>query len=202
MARAVAPGYDASHMDGVEALVLCGGRSRRMGSPKGDLVVGAGSLAARIVGACAGAGLPVTVQGGKPVAGAGFRPDLEPGGGPVVNLRGFVPARRWVLLCACDLVRFHAGVIRVLWNARADDRLAVVPCVQGRRQPMCALYQARSFSLLAERVEFDRVMAWVDALDPVVLDEASLAASGIDARDVMGANTPEEFRALSQGLGA
>lgn len=172
-----------------------------MGRPKGELVFGAEPLVERIVRVCAECRLPVTVQGGKPVAGAAYSADRAPHGGPVANLRGLAPTGEWVLLCGCDLVRFHAAVIRALWDARSENHLAIVPSVRGRLQPMCALYRARAFELLSHRAEIDRMMAWLDALDPLVLDESRLASVGVDPRDVLGANTPQEFRDLAHGLG-
>jgi molybdopterin-guanine dinucleotide biosynthesis protein A len=158
-------------------------------------------LAERIVRSLRVIDVPVTVLGREPVEGAEFLADSEQFAGPLAALSHFRPSRELVFVVSCDVPRFDASLVKVL-EGRMGEHEAVVPVADGWRQPLCALYRASAFERLATVVASGRrsVMAWVDALRVVEVDEEELASLGVDPDAVRGVNTPEELqRALGAG---
>lgn len=120
------------------AAVLTGGASRRMGTPKADLVVDGAPMALRVAGAATDAGAWSVVAVGRPVAGLEHVVEDEPGAGP---LGAVLAALRWaagepVLVLACDLVAPSAAAMRAVFDELAGDADAdlAVPVAAGRVQ--------------------------------------------------------------------
>lgn len=171
-----------------------------MGRDKATLPVDGVPQAERIVKLLSEAGIPVTVLGQEPVAGANFLKDLEAFGGPLAALSRFVPTCETVFVCSCDLPRFD-GRIPGLLARRMGGADVAAPFIDGFRQPLCALYRASAFERLSSLVASGRecAMAWLDELEAVLLSEAEFLAAGINPASMRGANTPEELeRALSE----
>ncbi len=177
----------------IEAILLTGGRSRRMGRDKATLPVDGEAQAARIVRLLCEAGIVTTVLGKAPVAGAAFFPDDETVTGPIEALRRFRPKAELAFVLSCDLPRFDAGLVAFL-ASHIGDAQAAAPFVDGFRQPMVALYRREAFDRIPDAVTCP--MGWLNALDPVLVGEAEL---GPLANATRGANTPEELIALVGG---
>jgi molybdopterin-guanine dinucleotide biosynthesis protein A len=138
--------------------VLVGGASRRMGTPKHELLVGGEPLLARIAAALAPAG-PVMLLGGagrlelpgaEPAAAeAGRLPDAP---GVVGPLAGVLAALRWDpaawTIASCDLPRLSAEAVSWLLAQRRPGRWAVMPRVHGVVQPLLAVYEPQALPLL------------------------------------------------------
>lgn len=180
----------------IEALLLTGGRSRRMGRDKASLPVGGEPQGERIVRLLAEAGVSTTVLGKAPVAGARLFPDDGTVQGPLDALRRFRPEGLAFVL-SCDLPRFDARLVAVL-HERLGDHEAVAPFVDGFRQPMVALYRREAFAKIP--VE-GCPMGWLSALDVRLVDEAELVAAGVHPDATRGANTPEELASLTSRAG-
>lgn len=178
------------------AALLSGGESRRMGTPKADLLVDGTPLAQRIADGLATEGIPVVVLGRQPVAGYPLLLDEEEFQGPLAALARFQPEWETVFVVSCDLPWFDQRIVAAL-SALLGEAEAAVPVLDGFRQPLCALYRAEAFALLPEVVATGRrsMMAWLDRLTVVEVGESDLRKSGLDPLDFMGANTPEEFEA-------
>ncbi len=129
------------------AIVLAGGRSRRLGQDKALLDLGQGPLLARTVAVaaslCADVVVVTDVPGryqdlGLPVRWAS---DRRPGQGPLAGLEAGLEAARhqFALLLACDLPflspRFLAHML-----AQERDYEALVPFWEGRWHPLHAIY--------------------------------------------------------------
>ncbi|MGE0002495.1 MAG: molybdenum cofactor guanylyltransferase [Fimbriimonadaceae bacterium] len=174
----------------VEAVVLTGGQSRRMGKDKASILIKGEAMHVRLVRMLETAGFPTTVLGPQGVA------DLEPDSGPLRALAAFRPDHDWVFVCSCDLPLFDPAVVGVL-RAQADGYDAVVPSLEGRLQPLAALYSNVAFDIARG---FDagegRMMEWVRALKVCEVTDEDLAASGLQPGSVASANTPEEWQAL------
>jgi molybdopterin-guanine dinucleotide biosynthesis protein A len=178
----------------IEAVVLTGGASSRMGTDKASLPVDGEPTASRIVRLLQETGIPTTILG------PGGVPDATPTDGPLAALAAFAPSQPWLFVASCDLPRFDARIVPFLYElAPAGD--GAVPLIDGRLQPLCGVY--RSTTLLAAAAlhctGVKRIMAWVDMLSTVRVGPEALSAAGLDPRCVQGANTPEEWRALVQG---
>lgn len=131
--------------DGV--VVLCGGRSSRMGQDKAALPFGGRSLLARVVELAQMVGDPVVVVGApRQVLPEGVRvvPDPVEGSGPlgglVAGLTSLGTDR--VLLVAGDMPLLVPALLKRLLDL-AGDADACVPVIDGVPMPTCAVYAAR-----------------------------------------------------------
>lgn len=141
----------------LEAFVLIGGRSSRIGRDKAFIEFGGMTLAERAARTIetAFADIRVTFVAGAelqfPVdAVAGLaRPviaDLRPGFGAWSGLHAALAYARseWALVMACDYPLVSAELVKFLIDRASDDHVAVVPVqVDGRLQPLCAVYRVR-----------------------------------------------------------
>lgn len=182
-------------MDSLEAVVLAGGASRRMGQDKSRLLVGGEPILERLVRLLRGVDLPVTVLGGRPVEGAAFVPDGDAFSGPLAALADWAPSRSHTMVVSCDAVRFHAGVVRGLLELIGRYE-AAIPVVEGWPHPLCALYRTSAFehARVAKAEGSARIRDWTDRLDAFYADEDALRSAAIDPRDVVGVNDPDAFR--------
>jgi molybdopterin-guanine dinucleotide biosynthesis protein A len=175
----------------LEAVVLTGGKSRRMGQDKARLQIDGVPQGVRIVSQLAHHGIPVTVLGREPIYLAKFVMDKEAFGGPIAALRNFQPTADAVFVVSCDLPKFDARLIDVL-QEKIGAAEACAPHVDGFRQPLCALYTRAAFGKLSS-LEDQCAMGWLNALETKLVSEEELKAAGVDPATTRGANTPEEF---------
>jgi molybdopterin-guanine dinucleotide biosynthesis protein A len=160
----------------LEAVLLTGGASRRMGKDKASLTIDGEPLGLRIAKLLATRAERVTVLGRTPIAGFEFLCDDSEFAGPLVALSRFRPSCEFVFVASCDLVRFEPELIDELLD-RLGDRQAAIPVLGGRDQPLCALYAASALDLLASLVASGetRIMTWISNIDAVKIaaDELS-----------------------------
>ncbi len=128
------------------AVVLTGGRSRRMGTPKAWAEVGGRTCLARVVDACRGAALEVEFQGELAGLEAAFpatpvHADAAPGEGPLAALAAALARRpgQPLLLLACDLPLLPPPLLRALLEGLPGADW-VVPLHADRLHPLCAAY--------------------------------------------------------------
>jgi molybdopterin-guanine dinucleotide biosynthesis protein A len=178
----------------VEAALLTGGAGSRMGRDKSKLPVRGEALAMRIARLLAESGISVTVLGREPLPGHAFLADRQELAGPLAALSRFRPRSPLVFVCACDLPGFDPAVVSVLQGSIGASQGAV-PVVDGRPQPLCALYRAEVFE--AMRTEFASggrsLMGLLDRIDWTPLDSEELSKQGMRPESVVGVNTIEEF---------
>ncbi len=178
-----------------EALLLTGGASRRMGHSKALLDVGGEPSGRRIVRLITATGWHVTVLGTEPIEGALFQADLEPLAGPLACLRHNQPKADLVFVASCDLYRFDPACLSVFVR-QIEGHDAVMPVLDGRAQPLCALYRREAFEHLRESADLVRVFDWIKMLSVRKLDERQLLALDLEPASFRGANTVKEYRAL------
>jgi molybdopterin-guanine dinucleotide biosynthesis protein A len=91
-------------------------------------------------------------------------------------LANFHPSRDLVFVVSCDLPGFDSAIVRHLTEA-IGQKAAAVPQVNGRLQPLCALYRTASLDVARELVQGGerRVMRWLERLDYVVVDDIEVA---------------------------
>jgi molybdenum cofactor guanylyltransferase len=178
----------------VEAVILTGGRSSRMGRDKASIAIDGVPMAERIANGIRDLGIQVTVLGPHRLAGSVLVEDSEPFAGPLAALAGFVPRSAAVLVSSCDLPSFDPRIVGTLVN-RLPDKDAAVPVVEGFPQPLCAVYRADAFevarTLMAEGAR--SMMAWLDRLNWAPVTEAELEAAGIDPGAAQGVNTERQL---------
>lgn len=171
----------------IEAVILTGGASRRMGMDKASILIEGEPMAARIARLLTAEGIPVTICGREPIAGYSFLPDSETFAGPLSALARFEPTVELVLVASCDLIGFDPAIVSIL-ASRIADHDAAVPTLEGRLQPLCALYRPTAFAHAGELVRLGekRVMRWLDLLDVLSIDD-------IDPTWLRNANTPQDL---------
>jgi len=136
----------------IGVLVIAGGKSSRMGQDKRFLVVNDCPLLEMILQRTAqqdfteaylcGEGDSVaelTALGKK--YGLELLQDSRQGAGPLEGLRSGLARLRadYALALSCDMPLFHFAAVKPLL-AEAQGELAVIPVVNGRRQPLAGLY--------------------------------------------------------------
>ena len=90
----------------IEAILLTGGASRRMGVDKAALTVGGMPLGEKIARELAKTCDRVTVLGKHPIPGLEFLADEGDYEGPLLALSRFKPTRQHVFVASCDLPLF------------------------------------------------------------------------------------------------
>ncbi len=190
------------------AVILAGGRGQRFGGPKGEALFLGRPLLAWVVDAAAAVSDEIVIvtahtaadlpQLGHPVRAV---PDREQYPGPLGGaLAGFdaldTPS---AFLLPCDAPLIRPAVLQRLHDANGEADDAVVPVIDGRSQPLIALYQtgparaAFRLSLISGR----RSMASaVEQLHTHFLDEATLRDADPMLLSFRGVNTPDELAVL------
>lgn len=184
-------------------LVLAGGASRRMGTDKALLHVAGETLAARAVRILRAVCAEVIVASGDGIRLAGFGDrqvaDAIPDAGPLAGLVAGLDAAAHdlVAVTAVDLPFVSSALLRLLAGLHRGEP-AVVPQVDGRLQPLHAVYArataGRLHALLAggER----SVTAAVRALDPRVVERDEWAPADPTGRFAWNVNRPEDLEGL------
>jgi molybdopterin-guanine dinucleotide biosynthesis protein A len=185
-----------------EGVLLTGGASRRMGSDKSRLMVGGEPIAIRTARLLSEHCSRVTVLGRFPVAGHGFLEDQEDFAGPLNALARFIPNADTVFVASCDMPLFDGRMVPFLIS-HLESREAVMPFAEGHLQPLCAVYSADAWNVLARVLaEGQRsIKAWLERLQIQTVDPEEFARVGIDPRAYRGANSPEELESLLGGPG-
>lgn len=201
----------------VGSLILAGGRSRRMGKPKESLPIGAATLLGRTVDVLLGCTRPVVVigRGGDqqlpPIAAEAVTlVDDDPGAGPLAALvtglswlrrTGALAGPDAVFVTGCDAPFLDAAAVGWLASQLGDHQL-VIPKVDGKLQPLCAVYRvdclAAAQALLATGIDMPRALA--ERVRTRVLEATELARLDPQLRFLRSVNTPEEYEQALQDL--
>jgi molybdenum cofactor guanylyltransferase len=141
-------------MTELEAFILIGGRSSRLGIDKAAVDLNGQTLAERAVAVAREALSPerLTMVAGSSiqfaitaiVADVPFIFDLYEGRGPLGGIHASLAYARtpWIFVLACDYPFVSPDLIRLLAENVSDDFGAVVPEQNdGRMQPLCGFYK-------------------------------------------------------------
>jgi len=181
----------------VEAVVLTGGRGRRMGTDKAGIAIDGVPMGLRLVRSLLSLEIPVTVLGRESIEGAAFIPDSDEFAGPLAALEAFSPSRGAIFIASCDMPLFDSRLVRALCDS-LEKFDAAIPVIDGRRQPLCALYGHEAFQIL-KQVRADgqsSIRAWTDRLQVLEIEASWFASARIDITRIRGVNTPEELDKL------
>jgi molybdenum cofactor guanylyltransferase len=178
-------------------LLLAGGDSRRMGSPKALLPVGGTTLVEWLAARLAPGFAHLLVAARDPAQlPPGLRPhvvrDLHRGAGPLAGVEAGLAAtpHDTVVAVACDMPAVTAELARRLVGEAAGDGVdAAVPRVGGRPEPACAAYRRSAAGPIASALAAGHLRA-ADAL-------AELRVRWLEGEDpalFANLNTPEDYR--------
>ncbi|MEM9081667.1 MAG: NTP transferase domain-containing protein [Verrucomicrobiota bacterium] len=183
------------------ALLLIGGQSRRMGTDKANLEVDGKTLLQRTTDLLE----PLVSQIHLSVAHDDQRPfdlptlpDLSPNPGPLGGLEAAFqhnPDTPWLVL-ACDLPLLDHQTLETLLQSANGQTTAFASRLDGRAEPLCALYQPTAVPPLSEFLAADQRCArkFLESLTPQLLTLPNPLA-------LDNANRPEhltELQLLSQ----
>ena len=189
-----------------DALVLAGGRSRRMGTPKASLPINGVAMidsVLRVVEPIFRRTLVVTRPDiALPSLEAEVVFDQFPDRGPLAGLISGLQATtaQWCFVTGCDMPFLDSQVIRLMAGQLEGAEVVAIRS-SGRIQPLHAFYHrdclARGEFLLREGVT--SLMALHDQCQVKVFDEAEFAGGDRLRRSLWDLDTPEEYAAALSG---
>jgi molybdopterin-guanine dinucleotide biosynthesis protein A len=189
-------------------VILAGGKSRRMGQDKLQLLIGGRPLLVRVCVALASRCDEILVVGGYAPDGAHHVPDLRPGRqGPLAGIEaGLLAARhRAVFVAAGDMPFLTGDLVGYLLGLLSSDVTAVVPEFGGRLQPLCAAYEreVRSTASAALDRGTRSVRELLDTLPSVrYVHEEELRQFGDPELLLANVNSPEDLDRALMALNA
>ncbi|WP_047865584.1 molybdenum cofactor guanylyltransferase [Rubrobacter aplysinae] len=194
-------------------VVLAGGQSRRMGRDKLALTVDGVPILRRVYDAldevCEEV-VVVTVGDEEPVGlpdGARLARDMRPGGpgggaagaGPLAGLEAGLRQARYpaAFVAAGDMPYLSPGLVReTLRRLRAGGAHAVLPRYRGRREPLCAAYDAGALVAVGEALDagVSAMRELIERLPEVEeIAEDELRRFGEPELLLMNVNSPEDL---------
>jgi molybdopterin-guanine dinucleotide biosynthesis protein A len=200
-------------MPGSAGVVLAGGRSSRMGTPKAALEWHGSTLLRRTVGILARAtGGPVVVVRAPGQDLPALPPDVEvvddprEGKGPVQGLAAGLAAIAGradvAFVSSTDMPFLHPAFVRRVLRAVHEGADVGLPVARGYPQPLAAAYRTKLAATADRLVQADRLRpaflfetCTVSRLDEAALrDDPVLAALDPSLDSVVNINEPDEYR--------
>ncbi|QDU59252.1 Molybdenum cofactor guanylyltransferase [Planctomycetes bacterium Pan216] len=191
----------------VGGIVLCGGKSQRMGESKANLSWGNRSLLDHVCALLGPVVAPIVVVASPDQDLPPLAPTVEvvrdpsPFEGPLlgmmVGLASLPDSVPLVFVTACDAPLLRPDLVAFLAGCLGQTQ-AAVPRVSGRSCPLTALYRR---SVLGElRAAFAagerRPTRFVDGIDTTFVDEDALRIVDATLDGFRSCNTPEELESL------
>jgi|RhiMetdeSRZDD1v2_1073273.scaffolds.fasta_scaffold27833_4 molybdopterin-guanine dinucleotide biosynthesis protein A len=194
-------------MHDIEAFILAGGASRRMGTDKSQLVLGDVPLIQRIKNTLASVAKRVAVVGSRDKDDPNVVPDVYPHWGALGGIHGALTTcnSEWAIVVACDLPFVTSELVTQLINLQ-NRHEAVVPIQpDDRPQPLCALYRVDPcLQRAVELIEAGRRRP-LDLLEVVRtrwVAFSELAHLEHSANFFVNINTPEDYYEATQKASA
>ncbi len=194
-------------------VVLAGGRSSRMGTPKAALEWHGSTLLRRTVGVLARAvdgPLLVVRAPGQPLPEIAPQADVvedpEEGLGPLQGIAAGLAAltgrAQIAFVCSTDLPFLHPVFVRRVLGALIDGTDVVLPVARGFPQPLAAAYRVTLAPLVAELVAAGdlrpaflfRRCATLRLDDAALLADPALAAADPLLDSMINVNSPDDYR--------
>lgn len=191
----------------IEAFILAGGASSRMGTDKSQLLLEKQTFVERIGATLQTITDSIRLVGGRENSKLSTVADVYPQWGALGGLHAALSAcrREWAIVVACDLPLVTAELFRSLASLRTGHEAVVPMQPDGRPQPLAALYRvdpcARRAAELIEagrRRPLDLLQSvntrWVEFAEIANLDQAETFFVNI--------NTPDDYYGIIRGLGS
>lgn len=190
----------------VGGIVVCGGKSNRMGRPKEWLPFDGEPMLARVVRILASVVSPVLVVAAE---GQVLPPlpdtvlvvrDARPDQGPLEGIAAGLNAieTEFAYLCACDVPLLRPEFVQAVIG-RVADRDAAVPYIARRFYPLSSVVRVVPARIAVRHLlDADRRAArfLFEELDSVRLGESELRAVDPELHSLRNANTPEDYEEL------
>ncbi|WP_225409051.1 molybdenum cofactor guanylyltransferase [Stigmatella hybrida] len=181
--------------------VIAGGQARRLsGVPKGLLVFEGRPVLERLLALSPlFAETLLVANHPEPYARFGLRTvaDAVPGKGAPGGVHAALGAARteWVMAVACDMPFVAPAAVHVLMEARGPEVDAVAFTVEGRVEPLLAVYRAALAAPWGERLAQDNpsLRGLLAGCRARLLPEEALRAVDPHLRSRVSVNTPEDL---------
>lgn len=198
---------------GLGAVVLCGGQSSRMGSPKAWLDFEGEPLLTRVVRRIAEAAAPIVVVAAPgqviPPLPDGVLVARDPvsGRGPLQGIAAGLDALSGraaaAFVSSTDVPFIHSELIRRLHALRGERFDIAVPRAKGHYHPLSAIYGVEARAEITALLAADRLrpfflferMRTILADEALLLEGDALRAADPELLSLENVNTPEEYAA-------
>lgn len=183
--------------------ILAGGRSRRFGSNKALISVGGARLIDRVIDSIQTICDPILLIANdlKPYydVRAALVKDVIPHQGPlgaIYTALLFSP-HEWVFVKATDMPYINLNVARKMYELTANCD-GVAPVLDGRYEPLFALYSRRCLPAIAEILQSKerKVTSFYRKVKIRALQEAEWRAIDEEGRSFLNINTLEDWKKL------
>jgi len=185
-------------MNNIGAVILVGGKSRRMGENKALLAIKGKTFLDQISGqANEFQEVLLSVDSADKYKHKNLArvEDLYPGCGPIGGIYSALCACRsdYLLVVSCDMPLFQKELAQYMSAFVADSYDAFVLVTREQRvQPLCAIYSKHAADILKEQIEAGNYRL-LDALEKMRVKNIPLRHSVFPDEIVFNVNTPEEY---------
>jgi len=193
----------------VSCVVLMGGESRRMGADKAFVKLAGETLLQRVLNCVQPLFDDVMLSGRDlriQVSGTRFITDELPGRGPALGLCSALASSRhpYVFTTACDMPFITPALIERLLSFRHGHDV-VAPVLDGKLQPLCAVYSRTCLQALTRRVRRGErsLVAFIEG-EPELrvrrLDGKALGRMDASSHCLMDIDSPENLASAKRML--
>lgn len=189
------------------AAIIAGGASRRMGQNKALLSLDGVPLVLRVARVLAPlfSKLVVVTADAEISRAANLPsiPDIHPGKGPLGGIHAALSHFQAPVFCvACDLPFLNGEAIEFLC-AQLKSHDAVLPRIDGRAQPLHAVYKPSCLPIFEKELQGERVRRVEQVLSPLevcFLEEAAWRRFDESLKNFTNLNTPQEAQTAGFSL--
>ena len=193
--------------DSVTIVVLAGGSSRRFGSDKASAYWQDTTVIEAVIQEAGKACQDIVIAAGEP---DNYRwinvpkiSDIVQGKGPMGGLYSALEACKthWIMLLACDMPLVDSRLIRYMMNIPARAQI-IIPCVQGRFEPLHALYNRSILPLVRSLIEKGRLsmLNLLDIIPVHVVSEREVLEVCEGKHCLKNFNTRDELKRLREWI--
>jgi molybdopterin-guanine dinucleotide biosynthesis protein A len=190
----------------VEAFILAGGASRRMGTNKALLRIGDETFVERLAETLNTLAPKVSSVGQRfTFPNLNYVSDIVPGWGALGGLQAALAtsSAEWSLVVACDLPFVTTELIAFLMSKREQFAAVVPRQPDNRPQPLCALYRTvacREKAAELVRSGFRRPLDLLEAIQTRYVPFSELEQLDHSSKFFVNINTPEDYYEATRGL--
>ena len=183
------------------AVILCGGKSRRMGTDKAMLTLNGLPFIERLAGELSDFNelfISVDSTDNHPQTGLPAIADIYPNCGPMGGLHAALSLCKAdaLLVLSCDMPLFRREFGEYLFSELTPDADAVVPRTSdGRVHPLCAVYRKTALPIFESLLDSGN-FRMRDALANLLVKYVSIKDSSYYEKCLQNVNTPAEYEAL------
>ena len=189
----------------IAAIILCGGRSTRMGRDKASLPIHGETMLSRVARLVSAVADDVIVVGRRDQQfphGVTVVNDPAEDLGPLAGLAAGLIASRSDLniVVACDMPLINPTVLERLTTMIGDDDMCVA-VIDGHPSVLCGVYRSTVGSVAQSLLDSGerRVMRLLDLVTVRMVDSSQLTDLDPDLKTFVSVDTPEAYAAALKG---